>query len=156
VVTNYHQLLRTRSADDDPGIIDAERRKLSLLFDDDEPARLEALDTPLVDRFGPKSRGLLVLNDEAHHVWDETGHARFEDRAKEKSRLGKGEDASADMAWIRSIRRLHERRMTPPGWSACRSICRRRCSRRPAPTSRRRAARQRPSSSRPTCSGTPR
>jgi type III restriction enzyme len=106
VVTNYHQLLRTRSADDDPGIIDAERRKLSLLFDDDEPARLEALDTPLVDRFG-KSRGLLVLNDEAHHVWDETGHARFEDRAKEKSRLGKGEDASADMAWIRSIRRLH-------------------------------------------------
>jgi hypothetical protein len=60
-----------------------------LLFDDDEPAKLEAIDTPLVDRF-TRSRGLLVLNDEAHHVWDETGHARFEQRAKEKARLGKG------------------------------------------------------------------
>lgn len=107
VVTNYHQLLRTRGEDDDRGIVDAERRKLALLFEDNEPAKLEAIDSPLVDRFS-RSRGLLVLNDEAHHVWDETGHARFEERAKEKARLGK-EDASADMAWIRSIRRLHGR-----------------------------------------------
>lgn len=108
VVTNYHQLLRTRDEDDDRGIVDADRRKLAILFDD-EPAKLEAIDTPLVDRFA-RSRGLLVMNDEAHHVWDESGHARFEERAKEKSLSSKG-DARAEMAWIRSIRRLHGDRL---------------------------------------------
>lgn len=104
VVTNYHQLLRSRADDDDRGIVDPERRKLAALFDD-EPAKLEAVDSPLADRFA-RSRGLLVLNDEAHHVWDEPGHARFEDRAREKAAAGKN-DASNEMAWIRSIRRLH-------------------------------------------------
>lgn len=103
VVTNFHQLLRTREAiklPDDPN-----DRQLTMLFEEGDPARLEAIETPLLERFSD-SRGLLVINDEAHHVWDETGHARFERKAKEKAVL-KGEEEQLEMAWIRSVRRLH-------------------------------------------------
>jgi type III restriction enzyme len=107
VVTNYHQLLRTR--DDAPDLRPASpyMRQMELLFEDAEPAKLEAVQSPLLDRFA-RSRGLLVLNDEAHHVWDEAGHAQFEQKAKAKN-----DDAEAAMAWIRSIRRLNGDRQGP-------------------------------------------
>ncbi|KYF61556.1 hypothetical protein BE11_12820 [Sorangium cellulosum] len=103
VVTNYHQLLRTRDEAPDLRKTSAQMRQLEMLFEDAEPAKLEAVESPLLDRFA-RSRGLFVLNDEAHHVWDEAGHAQFEQKAKAKSG---GEDAEAAMAWIRSIRRLN-------------------------------------------------
>lgn len=107
VITNYHQLLRTR--DDAPEMRSyiTGDRQLDLLFQDGDPDRLEALQSPLIERFR-RSKGLLILNDEAHHVWDETGHAKFEQKAKEKTDLkGDGADAETAMAWIRCIRRLN-------------------------------------------------
>lgn len=106
IVTNYHQLLRTR--DDAPDLRPASMhmRQMAMLFEDPEPAKLEAVQSPLIERLA-RSRGLLVLNDEAHHVWDETGHAQFEQKAKAKSG---GDDAEAAMAWIRCIRRLNDDR----------------------------------------------
>jgi type III restriction enzyme len=100
VVTNFHQLLRDGDTPD-LGNVSTHDRQMNLLFEDGEPEKLEGVDTPLIDRF-TRSKGLLVINDEAHHVWDETGHARFEEKAKQKP--GEG---SAEMAWIRSIRRLN-------------------------------------------------
>jgi type III restriction enzyme len=103
VVTNYHQWLRVSEdvpAPDRPW----QQRSMHLLFEDGEPERLEAVSTPLIERLA-SSRGLLVLNDEAHHVGDEPAHAQFEQKAKEKSKFG--EDVASDMAWIRSIRRLN-------------------------------------------------
>jgi type III restriction enzyme len=104
VVTNYHQLLRTREMPEST-FRRWEQRQVELLFEGQEPQRLEAIQTPLLDRFA-RSRGLLVLNDEAHHVWDETGHARFEQKAKDRAKLA-GDDEETEMAWIRSIRRLN-------------------------------------------------
>jgi len=103
IITNFHQLLRTRETIELPD--DPNDRQLRLIFEEGDPAKLEATQTPLLERFA-NSRGLLVINDEAHHVWDETGHARFERKAREKAAL-KGEDEPSEMAWIRSIRRLH-------------------------------------------------
>ncbi len=104
VVTNYHQLLR--ESEDAPTLLQWEQNQMDLLFHAGEPDRLEAVSTPLLDRFA-QSRGLLVLNDEAHHVWDETGHAQFEQKARDKARVSKSEDEATAMAWIRSIRRLN-------------------------------------------------
>lgn len=104
VVTNYHQLLRTSSDQPASTKLDWPQRSMSLLFEDGDPERLEEVSTPLVERLA-SSRGLLVLNDEAHHVGDEPAHAQFEQKAKEKTQLG--DDVAADMAWIRSIRRLN-------------------------------------------------
>ncbi|WP_437730162.1 hypothetical protein [Sorangium sp. So ce1335] len=109
VVTNYHQLLRTRDDAPDLRPTSPHMRQMELLFEDADPSRLEAVQSPLIDRFG-RSRGLVVLNDEAHHVWDEAGHAQFEQKAKVKSG---GDDAEAAMAWIRSIRRLNGDRQGP-------------------------------------------
>ncbi len=99
VVTNYHQLLRSSG-----GAVDVSDDKLThqmdLLFSDGEPQKLEDGQSPLIDRL-TKSRGLLVINDEAHHVKDEPEHARFE----EKARGNKAEEE--EMAWIRCIRRLN-------------------------------------------------
>jgi type III restriction enzyme len=105
VVTNYHQLLRTGDPVADAAVLNAEQRQLGLLFESGDPSKLEAVESPLMERFS-KSRGLLVLNDEAHHVWDETGHAKFEQKAKEKAKVT-GEDPETAMAWIRCIRRLN-------------------------------------------------
>jgi type III restriction enzyme len=103
VVTNYHQLLRTREDLERP--LDPMRdRQLQILFDDPEPEKLEAVKAPLLERF-TRSKGVLVLNDEAHHVWDEPGHAAFEEKAKQRAEAS-DEEAEA-MAWIRSIRRLN-------------------------------------------------
>lgn len=104
VVTNYHQLLRTREDVSVVQNLSPEERQLKLLFEGGEPDKLETVQSPLIERF-TRSRGLLILNDEAHHVWDETGHAKFEQKAKDKAKLT-GEDVEA-MAWIRSIRRLN-------------------------------------------------
>lgn len=106
VVTNYHQLLRTREQAPDMTFKRWEQRQIDLLFDGQEPQRLEAIQTPLLERFS-RSRGLLVLNDEAHHVWDETGHSRFEQKAKDRAKVAGDDDEATEMAWIRSIRRLN-------------------------------------------------
>ncbi|MFY9342106.1 MAG: S24 family peptidase [Planctomycetota bacterium] len=104
VVTNYHQLLRT--TDEAALASNRQHRQLDLLFEAGEPQRLEAVESPLIERFA-RSRGLLILNDEAHHVWDETGHAKFEQKAKEKAKVACDDDAETEMAWIRCIRRLN-------------------------------------------------
>ena len=104
MVTNFHQLLRER--EETPTLAQWQERQMELLFQAGEPEKLEAVSSPLIERFS-RSRGLLVLNDEAHHVWDETGHAKFEQKAKEKARVTKDDEAAQDMAWIRSIRRLN-------------------------------------------------
>ncbi len=106
VVTNYHQLLRKREDMVDARTLTTEERQLGLLFNSGDPDRLEAVDTPLMDRFS-RSRGLFVLNDEAHHVWDETGHVKFEQKAKDKAKVSGEADAETAMAWIRCIRRLN-------------------------------------------------
>jgi len=110
VVTNYHQLLRTSDESDLEPLPPWQQRQLDLLFEGKDPQKLEDVSAPLIERFS-KSRGLLVLNDEAHHVWDEPGHAKFEQKAKEKAALT-GEGAEA-MAWIRSIRKLNGREDHP-------------------------------------------
>ncbi len=104
VVTNYHRLLRM--TENSALETTAHQRQLELLFESGDPQRLEAVEAPLIERFA-HSRGLLVLNDEAHHVWDETGHAKFEQKAKEKAKLAADDDAETEMAWIRCIRRLN-------------------------------------------------
>ncbi len=105
VITNYHQLLRTRQDAPEQRAPITGSRQLDLLFEDKDPDRLEAVQAPLIERF-KNSRGLLVLNDEAHHVWDETGHSKFEQKAKDKAKVS-GEDAETARAWIRCIRRLN-------------------------------------------------
>ena len=108
VVTNYHQLLRTRQAAPDLRHLSPEERQMEILFDDDDPARLEAIESPLLERFA-RSDGLLVLNDEAHHVGDEPAHAQFEQRARDRAKLSPddAEPLVEAMAWIRSLRRLN-------------------------------------------------
>lgn len=105
IVTNYHQLLRTREDVSTAATMTAEQRQLGLLFESDDPEKLEGIQSPLVERFS-RSKGLFVINDEAHHVWDETGHAKFEEKAKEKAKVS-GDDAETARAWIRCIRRLN-------------------------------------------------
>lgn len=106
VVTNFHQLLRTADPVTSEDEVSREQRQLNLLFKGPDPSRLEAVNAPLIERFR-HSTGLLVINDEAHHVWDEPGHAKVEQRAKEKAELEGDPDAETAMAWIRSIRRLN-------------------------------------------------
>lgn len=106
VVTNYHQLLRTNAELPASANRDWQQRSIDLLFEDGDPEKLEAVSTPLVERL-TSSRGLLVLNDEAHHVGDEVAHAQFEQKAKEKAQASPGDEGAADMAWIRAIRRLN-------------------------------------------------
>lgn len=103
VVTNFHQLLRKGELS--KPTLPSGPRQVSLLFEENDPAKLESVDVPLIDRFR-RSRGVLVLNDEAHHVWDETGHQQFEEKAKAQgAKLEESEEQA--MAWIRAIRRLH-------------------------------------------------
>jgi len=103
VVTNFHQLLRKGELS--KATLPSGPRQISLLFEEAEPSKLESVDVPLIDRFR-RSRGVLVLNDEAHHVWDETGHQQFEEKAKAVgAKLEESEEQA--MAWIRAIRRLH-------------------------------------------------
>ena len=103
VVTNYHQLLRSREDLEQP-LDPLQDRQIQILFDDPDPEKLEAVKAPLLERFA-RSKGVLVLNDEAHHVWDEPGHADFEEKARQKAATT--EEAAEAMAWIRSIRRLN-------------------------------------------------
>src|SRR5262249_16941842 len=87
VITNRHQLAGTREVLADLGGRGAREKQMALLFDAGEPRKLEEVQSPLIDRFA-RSRALIVINDEAHHVWDEPGHARFEQKAKEKAKIG--------------------------------------------------------------------
>ena len=103
VVTNYHQLLRSRSELDRP-LDPREDRQIQILFGDPDPEKLEAVKSPLLERFD-RSKGILVMNDEAHHVWDESGHAAFEEKARQNAETS--EDEAEAMAWIRSIRQLN-------------------------------------------------
>ncbi|MGB8930821.1 MAG: hypothetical protein WCC48_06180 [Anaeromyxobacteraceae bacterium] len=106
VVTNFHQLLRTRE-EAEPTFENQADRQIHLLFEGGDPQKLEAVASPLIERFS-RSRKLLVLNDEAHHVWDEPGHAQFEEKARERAAASETpEDAQEAMAWIRSIRNLN-------------------------------------------------
>jgi type III restriction enzyme len=109
VVTNYHQLLRTRDDLEQP-LDPLQERQIQILFDDPDPERLEAVTTPLLERF-TQSTGVLVLNDEAHHVWDEPGHTAFEEKAKQKA--GATDEEAEAMAWIRSIRRINGSETSP-------------------------------------------
>ena len=102
VVTNYHQLLRASDVPTARGT----RSQLALLFEEGDPSKLEDMDVPLVERFA-YARGVTVINDEAHHVWDEPGHQWFEERAKKNPGEKITEDETAAMAWIASLRRLH-------------------------------------------------
>lgn len=109
VVTNYHQLLRQQ--EETKQFLDPlQERQVQILFDDPDPEKLEAVKSPLLGRFA-HSKGILVLNDEAHHVWDESGHAAFEEKARQKAAATE-EEAEA-MAWIRSIRRLNGSETVP-------------------------------------------
>jgi hypothetical protein len=112
VVTNYHQLLRTREEMEQ--LLDPmQDRQIQILFDDPDPEKLEAVKAPLLERFA-RSKGVLVLNDEAHHVWDEPGHAAFEEKAKQKAgATPESEDEAEAMAWIRSIRKLNGSETAP-------------------------------------------
>lgn len=103
VVTNIHQLFRQA----EPSAPTRARgaQVMASLFEEGEPERLESGEVPLYDRL-TRSRGLLVINDEAHHVWDEPGHEAYEARAK-VGEADKDEDAREAMAWISALRRLH-------------------------------------------------
>ncbi len=103
VVTNYHQLLRTSDEMEAPLESESDRH-VRTLFEDPDPDRLEAVRSPLLERFA-RSSGILVLNDEAHHVWDEPGHAAFEEKARQ--RAAATEEEAEAMAWIRSIRKIN-------------------------------------------------
>lgn len=102
VVTNYHRLLQRSEerASPRPG------SQIELLFEEDDPERLEALDAPLIERFA-YSRGVTVINDEAHYVWDEPGHQWFEERQKRNPAETTGDEAEVARAWIGALRRLH-------------------------------------------------
>lgn len=95
VVTNKHQLYRSGSEDASRAAPTQEE----LFFELRDPRKLEEITSPLLDRFR-NSRGLLVINDEAHGVKDEPEHARLEQRAREA-------DADESISWIRSIQRLN-------------------------------------------------
>lgn len=108
VVTNYHPLLR------DPEVLprafgSKAQLGIDLLFAGKDPSVLEDSSTTLLERF-EASRGLLVINDEAHHVGDEQAHADFERKRREKKRLGSDEEEA--MAWIRCLRKIHGTRAT--------------------------------------------
>ncbi|MBI2900954.1 MAG: DEAD/DEAH box helicase family protein [Planctomycetes bacterium] len=111
VVTNFHQLLRTREEIEQASDV-SEDRQLQILFGDPEPERLEAVKSPLLERFA-RSKGLLVLNDEAHHVWDEPGHAAFEEKARQKALSSESDEEREAMAWISAIRKLNGSENSP-------------------------------------------
>ena len=109
VVTNRHQLLRSREELEQP-LDPTHDRQIQILFGDPDPEKLEAVKSLLLDRFA-RSKDILVINDEAHHVWDEPGHAAFEEKARRKAKFSTEETEA--MAWIRSIRKLNGSDTTP-------------------------------------------
>jgi type III restriction enzyme len=101
VVTNYHQLRKKPEPVVAP--VGSRRRAVRSLFEEEDPRKLEDIDTPLIERFR-RSKGLLVINDEAHHVWDEPGHARKESRGRAGP---SAEDRERATEWIEALRALH-------------------------------------------------
>ncbi|MFO0681018.1 MAG: DEAD/DEAH box helicase family protein [Sandaracinus sp.] len=108
VITNYHPLLRDPE-DPLPSVGSKAQLGIDLLFAKADPSLLESVTTTLAERF-EGSRGLLVINDEAHHVGDEPTHAEFERKRREKKKLGSDEEEA--MAWIRCLRKVHGTRAT--------------------------------------------
>jgi type III restriction enzyme len=104
IVTNIHQLYAIA---EEPPPAPADGAAQLLLYAP-APAKLEADKTPLPERLrrGP---GLLVLNDEAHHCGDEPAHRAHEELARRKAAGAAGDGGREEMAWIRTLRRLHER-----------------------------------------------
>ncbi len=108
VVTNYHPLLR--EPEELPRAFGSKAQLgIDLLFGGKNPSMLEDSSTTLLERF-EGSRGVLVINDEAHHVGDEQAHTEFERKRREKNRLGSDEEEA--MAWIRCLRKLHGTKAT--------------------------------------------
>lgn len=99
VVTNYHRLLNEGDDVEEELERTAHESQMDLLFKAGEPKKLEDISTPLLERF-VHSRGLLVINDEAHRVGDEPQHIRFETKGN-----AKGE--KVEMAWVRALRLLN-------------------------------------------------
>ena len=102
VVTNYHQLLNIDEETEDELEQTRSQRQLGLLFAGKEPRKLEEIRTPLIESF-THSRGLLVINDEAHRVGDEPAHRKAELQAESRQ---DGSDGPGT-AWIRALRALH-------------------------------------------------
>ena len=102
VVTNYHRLLNEEEeTEDDLGRTRAQKQ-IDLLFGASEPRKLEDIRTPLLERF-QQSRGLLVINDEAHRVGDEPAHRRATLTAKSRQ----DGSAGAGTSWIRALRMVN-------------------------------------------------
>lgn len=105
VVTNVHQLFRR--AEEKRADLPRGRRQIAMLFEENDPSKLESVETPLLDRFR-RTRGVLVIHDEAHHVWDEPGHEAYAARAAAQAGAAKRDETAEEaMAWIGAIRRLH-------------------------------------------------
>lgn len=104
IVTNIQQL--ARAPEEPPPLPAGKGRQAALLFEAPKPSRLEDESTPLLARLRP-GKGMLVINDEAHHVKDEPDHQRFEQEAAAKKRAKV--DSAEALQWIGALRALHER-----------------------------------------------
>lgn len=104
IVTNIQQLART--PDEPPALSGGARRPVQLLLEAPNPTRLELDSLPLLARLRPGA-GVLVINDEAHHVKDEPDHRRFEEEAaaRKQAKL----DTADALQWIGALRALHDR-----------------------------------------------
>ena len=104
VVTNYHQLLRTREELSQLHMKSALDRQMDIIFEYGEPDKLEAIQSPLIERF-VKSRDARFERRSAPRVG--------QDRPCEVRADGKGEDKGDRRGWRdgdgldRSIRKLN-------------------------------------------------
>lgn len=107
VVTNIHKFYRES---DEDIVEENESESLSpeiSLFSSAMPKKLENQKRTLIDSF-KNSKGVLVINDEAHHVHDEDKHKEYEKRVKNQKEIGAVEkQAAEELGWIRSIRNLN-------------------------------------------------
>lgn len=104
VVTNIHKLYK-ESEDMEEDEISELSPELSL-FSSAMPKKLENQKRTLIDCF-KNSNGILVINDEAHHVHDEDKHKEYEKKIKNQKEIGAADKKAAEeLGWIRSIRNL--------------------------------------------------
>ncbi len=106
VVTNIHKLYKeseNTEEDENEGLLP----ELSL-FSSAMPKKLENQKRTLMDSF-KSSNGILVINDEAHHVHDEEKHKEYEKKIKNQKQIGAVDKKTADeLGWIRSLRNLND------------------------------------------------
>lgn len=107
VVTNIHKLYKTSGSEqEEDEEIGSEQKELAL-FADPEPKKLENQKSRLLDSF-KHSAGVLVINDEAHHVHDEDKHKEYEQKVRNQKQSGAAKKNSAEeLGWIRSIRNVN-------------------------------------------------